>query len=679
MSPLEFLRRCLLLCLINSSLSHAELETILRSVDGNQVDHRLDRLPALQLTAGHAVSAFLPAGAFTAEWNGILTLQQRQRLIFSFGGKGEASLLINGVEQLKEQGILGTARSTQLRLNPGEHQIRVSYRSENDGSAQFRLFWEESSFPRQSIPAAAFSCKPSEQTIAAVELRRGREVFALQHCAKCHHSEAGLSAKSMAEMQEIAPLLMVEGDRVTTEWLRAWLLNPQALRPGTTMPQLLDPADPASIQKSADLAAFVATFSTQRPPTAEAPIDDAAVLAGGAVFHRLGCIACHSLPSASDSEVGRIPLRHVGKKYRDGALTEFLRDPQAYAPHRGMPNFRLNTEELRTLSSFLRKNATAALPFPPSSELSGDATRGATLAASLNCGQCHPGLPTASSPAPSMEQIFRQDWSAKGCVAETSPAHSPRVVLTAEKRATLLQFGKVNPAQSLQSLRHDDTAEAATRLFHSLNCNGCHTRDQATARLDQLHAESKSLVSHISTAHDTLDQSRPHLSFIGEMLQTPYMSNLIAGKIADKNRPWLEMRMPSYSVQADLLATGFAQQHGVDPLEKPNFSPQAERASIGKQLTQAQSGFACNTCHAIGSEKATAAFEVQGLNLNLAQTRLRYEWFMRWMDNPSAVTPGSKMPKYTDKGQSPNAAFDHQATTQFDAIWHYLHSLTPNK
>ncbi len=677
MSPIKSLCIHVLTLILCPIVSQAELETTIQSIDAQHRDLRLDRIPAVQLSAGSPVSAFVPAGAFASEWQGSLILSQRQRLIFSFGGKGSASLTINGEEILKEEGSLGSARSARIRLNPGEHQIRVSYRSESDGSGQFRLYWEELSFPRQTIPASAFSCQPSAELTASEQSRRGRELFALQHCGKCHQSEDGLGTQPMPEMQELAPLLMAEGDRVTQEWLRSWLLNPQAMRPGTTMPTLLDPADPDSMQKSADLAAYVATFSISAPPPAEASADEAAVLAGGAHFHRLGCVGCHSLPTATTNEEGRIPLRYVAKKFRPGALKEYLRDPQAYAPHRGMPNFRLNDEEIRTLSAYLRKNAEATLPFPQGGEINGDAQRGAALAASLNCGQCHPGLPTATKPAPSLQHIFRQDWSSKGCVSEAKVPQHPQVVLTAEKRAALLQFNKSNPAQNQLSLRNADTSEAATRLFRSLNCNACHSRDRTAAGLDTLHAESQSLINHITGAHATLDQSRPHLSFIGEMLKTPYMADVIAGKSTNKNRPWLEMRMPSYPMQASLMATGFAQQHGVNPQEQEAFTIDSELAKIGEQLTQSQQGFACNTCHAIGAKQPTAAFEVQGLNLNLAKTRLRYEWFMRWMDNPSSVTTGSKMPKYSDQGKSPNAAFDHDATQQFHALWHYLQSI-PN-
>ena len=79
-------------------------------------------------------------------------------------------------------------------------------------------------------------------------------------------------------------------------------------------------------------------------------------------------------------------------------------------------------------------------------------------------------------------------------------------------------------------------------------------------------------------------------------------------------------------------------------------NPDAAMAEIGKKLVSKE-GFACIDCHAVGSTKA-AAFEVEGVNFALSHERLRKEWFMRWMDNPPAVTPGSKMPRYSEGGKS---------------------------
>ena len=657
----------------------AQLQTSFSPLDApDQVlDRRVDRLPAIFLKAGEAPSAFFSAASaakgFRSTWTGKLKLAKRQRLIFSFEGLGEATLLIDGKEILTESGTLGSARSKQTRINPGEHEILIRYSSSADGAAHFRLFWEERGFPRQSVPPSAFSSTTDEPTSAALLQRRGRELFATQHCSKCHQSESSIGVDPMQEINEIAPLLINPGDRLNETWLRAWLAEPHTLRPGTTMPQLFDMKKPESAQQIADLAAFLGSMSAGSAAPAEPATDEATILAGGAHFHKLGCAACHTAPSQAtpDLENRRIPLNNVAAKFKPGALTAFLKDPSAYAPHRGMPNFQLNDEERHSLSAFLTAKSTPKLPAV--AELKGDAARGKEVAAAHHCFYCHAGLPTPSElTVPSMQKIFAADWSKSGCVsASEDQEKAPALHLTEADRQALIAFSKTGT----DSLGNNDKAEAAERKFHSLRCDSCHSRDAMPALLDRTHSETQSLTAHIAGANEKVDQSRPHMSFIGEMLRASYMQSVISGSLTTKPRPWLDMRMPAFSSHAASLADGFARLHGIDPNEEITSTIDQALVPIGKDLLSADKGFGCTTCHGLGDTKPTAAFEVQGIYLEHISARLRREWFNRWMDNPASVTPGTKMPQYAPNGQSPNPALNGKADDQFNAIWQYLQSV----
>lgn len=667
--PRPFLKFAVLL--LSSSLAcHAQLIATFQS--NGKTDTRQDRLPALWLKSGESPSAFLAPGSFETTWSGKLKIAKRQRLIFSFEGEGEAKLTLDGEELLVEKGKLGTARSAQSRINPGEHDIVITYKSRPDGAAHFRLFWEEKDFPRQSVPATVFVSEATDATRLSQQQRRGRELFASQHCGKCHQSESAFGADPMQEMQEIAPLLVNPGDRLNETWLRAWLSEPHTLRPGTTMPQLFDAKNPESAQQVADLAAFLTSMNSGSTPTATAS-DEAIILAGGAHFHKLGCAACHTGPDQKtpDLQNKRIPLHHVAAKFKPAALAAFLKSPNAYAPHRGMPDFQLSEEEIKGLSAFLTAKATA--PLPPQAELKGDATRGKEVAAAHHCFYCHAGLPTPEKlTIPSMQKIFAADWQAKGCVAPAEKrGAAPALHLAENDRLALIAFAKTGT----QSLGHNDKSEAAERKFHSLRCDACHSLDGIPALLDSTHAETQSLTAHIAGANEKLDQSRPHMTFIGEMLQTGFMQSIISGGLTTKPRPWLDMRMPAYSAHAASLSDGFARLHGIDPEEKATHASDPALVAIGKDLISADKGFGCTTCHGLEKTPPTAAFEVQGLYLEHIGGRLRREWYDRWMDNPASVTPGTKMPQYAPGGESPNPALNGNAADQFNAIWHYLQSV----
>jgi hypothetical protein len=136
------------------------------------------------------------------------------------------------------------------------------------------------------------------------------------------------------------------------------------------------------------------------------------------------------------------------------------------------------------------------------------------------------------------------------------------------------------------------------------------------------------------------------------------------------------MRMPVYSAHAGQLSDGFSRMHGIDPMEKPYHVANPDRIKIGKDLISAEQGFGCTTCHGLGATQPTAAFEVQGIYLERSGSRLRKEWFTRWMDHPASITPGTKRPQYAPGGQSPNPALEGNALEQYDAIWHYLQSVS---
>lgn len=632
-------------------------------------DSRLDRFPALSIPAGEPATPFLTPGTFQTVWKGKLVIPRRQRLIFSFEGEGTASLKIAGNEILARSGALAGEGSKSTRLNPGEHEIEVNYTSQPDGSASFRLFWEEASFPRQSIPPSAFKAESTEATTLGALQRRGRQLFAAQNCAKCHTPGTSLGSTPMPETAEIGPLLFATGDSTSEEWLRRWIAEPHTLKPTTQMPALVDAKTPEGRQQSSDLAAYLVTLKTGAP--AGAAPDAKLAQEGGAHFHELGCVACHNPPDKGVADAARVPLNNVASKYLPGALVAYLKQPEVMHPFTKMPNFRLSDAEAASLAAYLTqaskgKETQLAHEFP-----AGDAARGAKVAEALQCGVCHPGMPLSPATAPEpMDAIFKKDWSASGCVAPADKrGKSPHLNLDDNDRAALAVFGKTGGS----SLARDSAAEYVTRQTEALGCTSCHAIDGRESLLAGVHPESKPLVAHLPKFDERVDQSRPHLTFTGEMLYTSAIEAMIAGTAEPRPRPWLGMRMPVYRNHATALANGFSRLHGLAPNKPEPVKVDPALAEIGENLVSA-AGFGCTTCHGIGEMKATAAFEVEGVNFNLTPARIREEFFHRWMDNPQSVTPGSKMPRYSQDNKSQRTdILEGDAKKQYDAIWHYLH------
>jgi cytochrome c2 len=354
-------------------------------------------------------------------------------------------------------------------------------------------------------------------------------------------------------------------------------------------------------------------------------------------------------------------------------LEAFLKKPEAYHPFTAMPNFQLKDDEAAALASFLHhqsigKGIKSSYNFPK-----GDATRGAALSESLQCGTCHPGLPGGVSKSVSLDGIFKVDWMEKGCASgkEKRPG-IPVPNLTAEDKNALFAFSK----SGSDSLKKDSSAEFAQRQILAKRCIACHSMDDQASLLGALHHSTEGLAEHIKEFKERVDQSRPQLTFIGEMLYSDYIESILAGTVKERPRPWLGTRMPAFKSYAKPLAEGLSRLHGFEPGGPIEEKLDPEFVKVGHDLVGAE-GFACTTCHGIGDAAPTAAFEVGAINFDQVSKRLREEYFHRWMDHPAAVIPGNKMPRYSEGNVSPRQdVLDGDAQKQYDAIWQWIHSLS---
>lgn len=637
---------------------------------GKTTDKRLDRLVALSVPAGQVATPFLKPGKFETEWTGSLKVEQRRRLIFSFEGKGaKAELLINGEVVLTEAGTFGAAKSERLRLNPGVHALSVKYQSADDGVGEIRLYWEEEGMVRQTIPPGAYDVTTDEPATAGDMKRHGRNVFAEQNCAKCHAPENGFGATPMPELLEIAPILAGIGDRVTEEWLMKWIADPKALKPSTKMPHMVDPSTPQGLQQAADLAAYLVSTATKKDLKPSTP-DPALVKAGGVVFHELGCVACHDpAGEKTGDDSNRIPLNNVGSKYLPDQLMAFLKKPEAFHPYTSMPNFKLSDVEAKSLAAFLQADSSGKetklnYTFPK-----GDATRGAAISESLQCGTCHPGMPGGVSKAVSLDGIFKIDWAKKGCVSSDKKQEKlPKPNLRPKQLEALLAFSKSGHG----SLMKDNHAEFASRQIDAKRCTSCHALDEQPALLSSIHGSTAKLAAHVKELDERVDQSRPQLTFIGEMLHTSYIEEVLTGTVKERARPWLGMRMPAFNAHAKPFAEGLSRLHGFSPSASEKMKTDPELVKIGHSLIGTE-GFGCTTCHGDGDLKPTAAFEVGAVNFAQISERLREGYYYRWMDHPAAVMPGSKMPRYAEGNKSSlQSVLEGDASKQYEAIWNWI-------
>jgi mono/diheme cytochrome c family protein len=305
-----------------------------------------------------------------------------------------------------------------------------------------------------------------------------------------------------------------------------------------------------------------------------------------------------------------------------------------------MPDFRLSDAEAGRIAAFLIMRAKPLSGEAPRPEL---ALRGRELVQSTGCLNCH-GL--------ELENLFKTRplaelgaWNG-GCLAPGPLAGTriPHFGLEEADREAIRQFAQ----GGFDSLTRQVDAEFAARQVQNLNCAGCHQH-----QIEQV----------------------PSLGVLGGKIKPEYGAKLIAGAVAEKPRPWLAARMPGFPTRAEGIARGLANLHGFPARTPPEREAiDEELAANGFKLVQAEGGFSCITCHAIGKGAAMQAAESAGVNLALTFDRIQHDYFVRWVRDPLGEDPTTKMPAFFDgSGRSPlSNVLEGDAERQIEAMWQYF-------
>jgi cytochrome c2 len=649
---------------------------------GGKTDVRRDRLVAIHVPEGAAVSPFLPKSTFEARWDSVLSVPLSQSVTFSAEGTGSATLRVNGRVIFEGALLGGNAKRLEgsVELLKGGNALEVEYRSPAKGAATFRLLWASANFAQEPVDPNALQI-PAEKSVAVAEgmrLREGRLLFAEANCVACHDAAGTLAPKgqladTMPELGRGVPLLTDIGARFNEAWLAQWIREPHQFRPGSMMPAVLHGGGAA--QQAADIAAFL--VANPGNPTQGSLPENADAVAGGKLFGNLGCIACHSTPQSKvGNDFNRVPLHHVSAKWKPAALAGYLLNPLQYHPGSRMPKTPVSEKEAQDLAAFLMTfSQENAVPLP-----AGDVARGAQAYATVGCIQCHAGAP--GSGAPALAATVSKGWNA-GCLSETVENRrlAPDYHFTKEQRAALRAFA----AAGVRSVDQDSALEFAQRAVQDLRCVACHQLDARQSVWSSVTEEANMLGAlkggpTATNPHGPrYTTSIPHLSWLGEKLQPTWSSKMLAGTLFDKTRPYLFARMPAFPASAERLALGLSHWHGFAEGESPlGGVAGGELAADGAKLLGDQGGFACTVCHDVGKQAATAPFEAPAVNLAWAAQRLRLSYYQRWLANPQRLDAETKMPRYSDGKERTQlkSVLDGDARRQFDALRQYLLTLS---
>ncbi len=552
-----------------------------------------------------------------------------------------------------------------------------------------------------SVVAAGDPALPGHHPLT--QSQAGEVLISELRCAACH---SVVERGSLPE--KAAPDLAAVGARISPEFLRRFLASPALAHPGTTMPDVLVSRPEAERNQIAEaLTHFLISQSKAGFPTeASEPID---LQQGKALFHSVGCVACHGPKDASagapqqpkrndeDDEdedkalaakraikPNAVPLGHVAAKYNAKSLSEFLFQPLKVRSSGWMPDMKLTTAESLAIAGYLiGEQPQPVKPLVPDASL---VEKGKKHFQELNCAACH-SLPGIAA-APLIGALKTADLT-RGCLSKTS-VRSPR-----------FQLEDVQVNAIVAALREETSADSdklvAAKTLTAFRCTTCHIRDDFGGVHDAHNLFFAG--SELKLGDD--GRIPPPLTLIGAKLQPAWMKKVLFD--GESVRHYMATRMPQYGTanlqhlpavfsrldvlngEPNALASGVASPAASaggsrvkgPEMKIPNPESRTDSEREREKLLRAagrellgDKGLNCIACHNFNGKVAQVN---QGIDLLTSYQRLQPGWFNSYLRNPGAFRPRTVMPTAWPNGVAAlKTVLDGHTDRQIEAIWYYL-------
>lgn len=268
--------------------------------------------------------------------------------------------------------------------------------------------------------------------------------------------------------------------------------------------------------------------------------------------------------------------------------------------------------------------------------------RGRALYASLNCASCHALEPATGTKGRALADLDPQNPAS--CIALHAGADRPQYAMPDAARAALQrtlteQAALAQPLPPAARVEHTMTA---------LNCYACHARDGHNGpegtRRDYFSAAGDA---------DLGDEGRfpPALGGVGAKLKPEALAAIFWQ--AAVARPYMATRMPQFgraNMEGLVGDLGAADDHdeGTPAADEPTDFPNA--AAAGHKLA-GTGGLGCIACHNFAGH---AALGIPAIDMTLMYGRLKPAWFRRYLLDPQALRPGTRMPAFWPDGKASN-------------------------
>jgi mono/diheme cytochrome c family protein len=564
------------------------------------------------------------------------------------------------------------------------------------------MFWEHPLRHGTDVQASCIGCHTDVQGLDGAQvIARGERLFEQLGCHNCHLTEG------YEHLARVGPSLRRIGAKLDHDWMVRWVQNPHAIRPRTRMPNFNFSEDDAVKIVAYLLAASAAEsgeWAASNPAPAALGARPADASDGEALTESLGSHASHAF---SPDEVASQPeeskdiapnLSGVAAKVKDASwIYHWIRNPRGYSPVARMPSLRISEDEAAQITGYLM---TLGQPVEAVADLEGrlqateNVDAGERLVRKYGCPGCHDipgmekesriGVELSSFGDKVLEELFFGD---RTDIPETwndwtiNKLKDPRVYATKWIEQLMPNFEladtDINALRVFLSSRtaakvparyhfadggRSERLVAGRRVVWRYNCTGCHPIEGKGGDIRK-HYEGR----------ETL--APPNLLGEGEKVQAPWLFGFL--KAPFPIRPWLQVRMPTFGLSDD-ETHGLVDYFGtLDKISNPfvyidvdAFPP--EHLEAGRLLTSAEY-FNCFSCHQQGDRKPEGPPEGWAPDLALARERLQPQWVIKWIRDPQALMPGTKMPAFYPDG--PPEILGGNDERQIEALRDYIFRL----
>ena len=277
----------------------------------------------------------------------------------------------------------------------------------------------------------------------------------------------------------------------------------------------------------------------------------------------------------------------------------------------------------------------------------------------LNCGACHAGL--VGEPVKARPLLELAGHVTAGCLADEVPARAPRFDLSPAQRKALRET--VSAAGQLSGPLSD--AAQVSQTLTRLNCYACHARDGVGGPLESGRADWFHVVGEV----DLGDEGRlpPHLTGVGAKLKPAWLQEVLTK--GTKVRPYMATRMPQFgATHATALSAALRQaDQRANAATEPALA--ARDVKLGWKLV-GRDGLGCIACHTFTTFGSTG---IPALGLDTMANRVQWDWFRRYLPDPAALRPGTRMPTFWPEGHAVNTEIlGGQSEAQIQALWAWL-------